>query len=465
MAKQKNNPNLDEAKIRFIGDLNAILANPKDLLFTNGVLDTKRLSAFLNDFVQAYLQEDARKLGISQDKIPIVAVHHNLLTTPPGDPTGKKSFGNYNKNLNFIEVNANQFSPDMSNAELSQKLVTSLVGVAHEYRHYLQSMLAHDGVPTSQVVSKTNDDAPESQYVSEDDVPTSIVISNEEDIDKYQKAHFESRVSLDASQREGLTELLHGAENASEIQDDLLYGYGKMGLIAVAKYNQDQSSAFADGNRAASKISLNGDKRDPIIQAYYYNLAHEKDARLAAPDAIMRLAKDSGLFSKNFLKLAQEGVSQTAKAHLDNMSQPGGAVDVLVDTAVGKKKGDPGITPAMIERYYLASMEEVNVSSKAEQNEFVEGAILTILNNLEDEQIEQFITELNATQIDKSIIEKALKVHKSRSARTTQVTQEDILSVDPTYYDKPKVVIEENKQERQGPQMDGPSVEDELSLK
>ena len=464
MAKKANNVSLDESKSRFISDLNAILSNPKEILFSNGELDKNKLSTFLNSFVQAYLQEDAKKLGISQDKIPLVALHNDLLTTPPGDPTGKNSFGNYNQYFNFIEVNANRFNSNMSNSELSQKLVTTLVGVGHEYRHFLQSMLANDGVPTSQVVSKTEADAPDSAPASEDDVPTSVVISDDNERDRQKDAHFETRVPLDKSQKEGLIGIL-GSDKASQIEEDLLYGFGKIGLIAVAEYNQDQSSAFADGNKAARSTLFSNDTRAPIIQAYYYNLAHEIDARTAAPEALMSVAKDSGIFSKNFLKFAKESVSQTAKAHIDSFRQPKGAVDALINTAVGKKKGDPGITPEMIERYYLASPDTLNVSSSAEQHEYVVGAIFTILNNLEGEQLEQFLTALNETSIDKSIIAKAVETHESRKSKISHVSKDEILEVDPHYYDKPKATREQEQQSTGlEAQKDGLEIEDEPNL-
>lgn len=428
MENLKVTSKLDERKSGFIGDLKSVLGNPREKLFTNGVLDTEKLSTFLNNYVQAYLVETVKQCKFSSEQIPQVAVQ-DLITTPPGDPEGKHSFGNYNVNLNFIEVNKNRFSPEMSDEELMRNLITALTGVSHEFRHFVQAAYAYNGVPESKVVT------------------------TRKEADEISSSHHESKLSLDQSQMDILTETLGGSEKATAIKEDMLYGYGKMGLISIAEQFQDETSAYADGlklakkNRLATKfenalpdsvkkmLPINTDKRDPLIQAYYYNLAHEVDARENAPKAVFSIAKDTGIFSREFKNLSKESVTQTVNATIDSHRQPKGAVDALVSTACGSKKGDNGITPEMIEKYFNMKPEDLNIQ-ESDKREYVEGAIMTILHNIPQEKIENFISDLKETNIDPLLINMAITKNNARQSSVVPVTREEIIEASPNHFEE-----------------------------
>lgn len=431
MANSRVTEKLDEKKSGFLSDLKSVMSSPRDKLFSNGALDTEKFSKFLNNYVNAYLQETVKECKFASEQIPKVAVQ-DLITTPPGDPTGSKSFGNYNVNLNFIEVNKNRFSPNMSDSELSRNLITALTGVAHEFRHFVQSAYAHDGVPDSKIATTRS----EADIISE--------------------SYHASKVSLDQSQKEALENELGGIEKATAIKEDMLYGYGKMGLISIAEQFQNETSAYADGNKAArknilpennitKKLPIKMDSRSPIIQAYYYNLAHEIDARSNAPKVVYNLAKDSGFFSKEFSSLAKESVKQTIGAEIDYHRQPKKAVDTLISTACGNKKGDKGITAEMIEKYYNMSPIELKIP-ESDQKEHVEGAIMTLLHHMPKEKQENFVDSLRSTSIDLALIEKAINKNLDRESSIVPVTKEEIIEASPNHFDKQNSKQQNSKQ-------------------
>ena len=407
MANSKVTTKLDERKSGFISDLKSVLGNPREKLFTGGELDTEKFSTFLNNYVNAYLQETVKECNFTAEQIPQVEVQ-DLITTPPGDSTGSKSFGNYNVNLNFIEVNKNRFRPEMSDSELSRGIITALTGVAHEFRHFVQSAYTYNGVPESKVVSSRRE------------------------ADNISEIHHENRISLNQDQIDGLKKTLGGSEKADSIKEDMLYGYGNMGLISVAEQCQDQTSAFADGNKAAKKFSIlgNNDNRAPIIQAYYYNLAHEVDARNSAPSVVFDVAKDCGMLSNSFLKLTKESLQQFINAKIDNNKQPKSALNEFIRTACGNKKGDSGITPEMIEKYFNMNAADLKIP-KSDQREYVEGSIMTLLHHMPQEKIDGFIESLKSTSIDPSLIDKAVGKNISREASVVSVSKEEIIEARP----------------------------------
>ena len=309
----------------------------------------------------------------------------------------------------------------MSDSELSKNIVTALTGVAHEFRHFVQAAYTHDGVPESKIVS------------------------TRKEADNISEVHHESKVSLDQSQIEALTETLGGSEKAAAIKEDMLYGYGKMGLISVAEQFQNETSAYADGNKAArknilpennitKKLPIKIDNRAPIIQAYYYNLAHEIDARNNAPKVVFNLAKDSGFFSKEFKSLAKESVNQTINAEIDYRRQPKKAIDTLINTACGNKKGDKGITPEMIERYSKMNPVDLKIP-ESDQKEYVEGSIMTLLHHMPQEKSEKFVESLKATSIDTALIDKAIKKNLNRESSIVPVTKEEIIEARPNHFE------------------------------
>ena len=149
---------------------------------------------------------------------------------------------------------------------------------------------------------------------------------------------------------------------------------------------------------------------------------------------MFNLAKDSGFFSKEFKSLAKESVNQTINAEIDYRRQPKKAIDALINTASGNKKGDKGITAEMIERYSKMNPVDLKIP-ESDQKEYVEGSIMTLLHHMPQEKSEKFVESLKATSIDTALIDKAIKKNLNRESSIVPVTKEEIIEARPNHFE------------------------------
>ena len=99
------------------------IQNPRKLLFDeNHQLDTEKLSILLNDYVRLFLKESVKNCNFTQDQIPQIAVQ-SLITLPPGTSDSSLSFGNYNQDFNFIEINKDRLVSKLSYSMSDESLM------------------------------------------------------------------------------------------------------------------------------------------------------------------------------------------------------------------------------------------------------------------------------------------------------------------------------------------------------
>lgn len=238
---------LGEEKFNFMQRFNEIIQNPKKHLFENGKFNAEKLSALFNEFADLYLKGDL-KGKIPDSKFPKISVQ-KLTNLPPGSKNSKNSGGNYNRQYNFVEINAESYSSKV-NAILSAMIMKDLATVCHEYQHFKQNLYA-------------------SGQIQDSKIPTAGL--NQAEVEENNK----TMMRLSPEQLEIAAEML--GENPEAIKNDFLFGDTKNRLIGLADITSSHSYQVGQKTARGSKVFTNG--KEPLYAAYYFTRPYEIDAR------------------------------------------------------------------------------------------------------------------------------------------------------------------------------------------
>lgn len=396
---------LGEEKFNFMQRFNEIIKHPSKHLFTDGKFDPAKLSALYNEFADLYLKGDL-KGKLPDSKFPKISVQ-KLTMLPPGSKNSKTSGGNYNRQYNFVEINAEHYY-GKGDKVLAALIIKELATVCHEYQHFKQNLYATGKIQDSKI-------------------PTGDF--NAAEVEENNK----TMIELTPEQLEIAKGML--GENPEEIKADFLYGDQKNRLIDISR--SIAPSAYAAGEKKARGSKILGiiknplkilytNGKEPLYAAHYLLRPYEIDARDTSIAHFDTFIRDFQTFShgkSRDISTALKVMSNLQKAAnwWDKHKQPKEAMEVFMEEA--RKT----ISPEIIVEYLSSEQFETVAGERKplpqdKKEMIVIRSVTVLIESFSPEKQSDFLKRLEG--VSKEVVEqiKANIAEKNQSASTSTKT-------------------------------------------
>ena len=351
------------SKQEFLAEFNKIYSDPQKYLVKDGKVDMSAISDLYNKFASAYLHPGMKGI-VSEENLPKISVQ-NLTLLPDSKTNGKSSTGRYDRDHNFIEINAMRFETPSKSA-LQKALVSVLPILCHEYQHYKQGLYSKGTVNKPKTISSMP--TAEEQYESTTLSPEQIEMAG----------------------------AMLGIE-PEKIKQDFLYGDKKNKLIEFVK-TVDPKMYNAANKKTNFFSNPQGDR---VFMAYYYRRPAEQDARETSIAIFDEFVSDSAAYNKTqngklpVFKMKTASRVQKLKNWADMHRQPGSVMETF-DEKVKKIDASHFLKySSTIDQSKLDSSDFKTSNDEGRKLYVMESALVCILSSKSPADREQFLKNLS----------------------------------------------------------------------
>ena len=350
------------SKQEFLAEFNKIYADPQNYLVKDGKVDMSAVTELFNKFASVYLHPAMQGI-VSDENLPKISVQ-KLTLLPDSRTDDKSSTGRYDRDHNFIEINARKFE-NPSKASLQKALLSVLPILCHEYQHFKQGLYAMGKVNKPKVISKF----PEQEETFESTTLTP------EQIEKVG-----TMIGLDPE----------------KVKEDFLFGDKKNKLIEFAKTVEPE--IYNSAKRKTYFFTTPGSDR--VLMAYYYRRPAEQDARETSIATYDTFVSDSDAFNKTFGGKLPVGAMKSAsriqkfKNWTDLHKQPESVMETFDNQAKNINASHFLLFSAGIDNSKLASSDFKTRNDEGRKIVVMESALICILGSKSPAERKQFLQTL-----------------------------------------------------------------------
>lgn len=351
------------SKQEFLAEFNKIYADPQKYLVKNGKVDMSAITEVFNKFASAYLHPQMKGI-VSDENLPKISVQ-KLTLLPDSRVDDKASTGRYDRDHNFIEINARRFE-NPSTSALRKALVSVLPILCHEYQHFKQGLYAKGSVNKPKVISA---------------MPTTAETYESTPLSPEQIEMAGAMLGLDPE----------------KVKQDFLFGDKKNKLIEFVRTVEPKMYEAA---KRKTNFFTNP-QGDRVHMAYYYRRPAEQDARETSISTFDQFVSDADAFNKNHggklpvASMKSASRVQKFKNWSDMHRQPNAVMETFDEQVKNIDASHFLMYSAGIDQSKLASTDFKTRNDEGRKLHVMESALVCLLSSKTPAEREQFLTNLS----------------------------------------------------------------------